>query len=38
MAERIGDATVSLPFYPGIPAEHMAAVADGLRALLPGAR
>jgi len=38
MAERIGDAAVSLPFYPGIPAEHMAAVADGLRALLPGAR
>ena len=38
MAERIGDAAVSLPFYPGIPAEHVAAVAEGLRALLPGAR
>ena len=38
MAERIGDAAVSLPFYPGIPAEHVAAVADGLRSLLPGAR
>jgi dTDP-4-amino-4,6-dideoxygalactose transaminase len=38
MAERIGDAAVSLPFYPGIPPEHVTAVADGLRALLPGAR
>lgn len=38
MAERIGDAAVSLPFYPSIPAEHVAAVADGLRSLLSGAR
>jgi len=38
MAERIGDAAVSLPFYPSIPAEHVTAVAEGLRALLPGAR
>jgi dTDP-4-amino-4,6-dideoxygalactose transaminase len=38
MAERIGDAAVSLPFYPGIPAEHVAAVAEGLRALVPDAR
>lgn len=36
MAERIGDAAVSLPFYPGIPAEHVSAVADGLRSLLTG--
>ncbi len=34
MAERIGDAAVSLPFYPGIPAEHVEAVVDGLKALL----
>jgi hypothetical protein len=32
MAERIGDVSVSLPLYPGIPAEHLAAAADGLRA------
>jgi UDP-4-amino-4-deoxy-L-arabinose-oxoglutarate aminotransferase len=38
MAERIGDAAVSLPFYPGIPAEHVAAVADSLKSLLSGAR
>jgi dTDP-4-amino-4,6-dideoxygalactose transaminase len=38
MAERIGDAAVSLPFYPGIPAEHVTSVAEGLRALLAGAR
>jgi len=38
MAERIGDAAVSLPFYPGIPAEHVTAVAEGLRALLAGGR
>jgi UDP-4-amino-4-deoxy-L-arabinose-oxoglutarate aminotransferase len=38
MAERIGDATISLPFYPGIPAEHMDVVAEGLRSLLTGAR
>jgi len=37
MAERIGDAALSLPFYPGIPAEHVAAVAEGLRALVPDA-
>jgi UDP-4-amino-4-deoxy-L-arabinose-oxoglutarate aminotransferase len=38
MAERIGDATISLPFYPGIPAEHVEAVADGLRAILSDTR
>lgn len=38
IAERIGDAAISLPFYPGIPDEHVVAVADGLKALLPGAR
>jgi dTDP-4-amino-4,6-dideoxygalactose transaminase len=38
MAERIGDAAVSLPFYPDIPAEHVGAVADGLRSLLTGPR
>jgi len=38
IAERIGDAAVSLPFYPGIPAEHVAAVAEGLRALVLDAR
>lgn len=38
MAERIGDAAVSLPFYPGIPGEHVSAVAEGLRSLLSGAR
>ncbi len=38
MAERIGDAAVSLPFYPGIPAEHVAAVAESLRTLVPDAR
>jgi len=37
IAERIGDAAVSLPFYPGIPAEHVAAVAEGLRALVSDA-
>ena len=26
--------TVSLPFYPGIPPEHLTAVADGLKSLL----
>ena len=36
MAERIGDAAVSLPFYPGIPAEHVGAVVAGLRSLLTG--
>ncbi|HVN30835.1 MAG TPA: DegT/DnrJ/EryC1/StrS family aminotransferase [Thermoanaerobaculaceae bacterium] len=36
MAERIGDAALSLPFYPGIPVEHVEAVADGLKALLSG--
>jgi Predicted pyridoxal phosphate-dependent enzyme apparently involved in regulation of cell wall biogenesis len=34
MAERIGNAAVSLPFYPGIPDEHVTAVANSLRSLL----
>lgn len=38
MAERIGDAAVSLPFYPGIPAEHVPAVVDGLQSLSSGDR
>lgn len=33
-AERIGDTTISLPFYPDIPVEHQQAVADGLKAIL----
>jgi dTDP-4-amino-4,6-dideoxygalactose transaminase len=33
-AETIGDATVSLPFYPAMPAAHVDAVAEALRALL----
>jgi hypothetical protein len=35
MAERTGDAAVSLPFYPRIPTQH---VADGLKRLLSGDR
>jgi len=34
VAERIGDATLSLPFYPNIPAEHVEAVVDCLKRLL----
>jgi dTDP-4-amino-4,6-dideoxygalactose transaminase len=34
VAERIGDATLSLPFYPNIPAEHVAAVVGRLNRLL----
>jgi len=34
IAERIGDATLSLPFYPQMPEEHVATVADRVRALL----
>jgi len=34
IAERIGDAALSLPFYPGIPDEHAHAIADGLKAIL----
>ncbi len=37
-AERIGDATVSLPFYAGIPSDHVIAVADALRCVLSSAR
>ena len=33
-AERIGDATVSLPFYPSMPTDHVDAVAEGVRAAL----
>jgi dTDP-4-amino-4,6-dideoxygalactose transaminase len=33
-AERIGDATLSLPFYPAMPASHVEVVAEALRALL----
>jgi len=38
MAERIGDATISVPFYPNIPAAHIEAVADGLKAILSDTR
>jgi UDP-4-amino-4-deoxy-L-arabinose-oxoglutarate aminotransferase len=38
VAERIGDATVSLPFYPGMPEEHVEAVAEALAALLEAGR
>jgi dTDP-4-amino-4,6-dideoxygalactose transaminase len=31
VAERIGDASLSLPFYPGMPLEHADMVADELR-------
>lgn len=35
-AERIGDGTVSLPFYPTMPAEHVDIVSGALRAVLNG--
>jgi dTDP-4-amino-4,6-dideoxygalactose transaminase len=38
VAERIGDAAMSLPFYPAIPREHTHAIADGLKAILSDAR
>jgi UDP-4-amino-4-deoxy-L-arabinose-oxoglutarate aminotransferase len=38
MAERIGNAAISLPFYPAIPGEHVRAVADGLKAILSDSR
>jgi len=38
MAERIGEASISLPFYPGIPANHVQAVADGLKGVLSDSR
>ena len=31
VAERIGDMTLSLPFYPGIPDDHVRFVAEALR-------
>lgn len=34
VAERIGDATLSLPFYPGMPVEHIEIVAGALKDLL----
>jgi UDP-4-amino-4-deoxy-L-arabinose-oxoglutarate aminotransferase len=34
IAERIGDAALSLPFYPGIPGEHVHAIVDGLKITL----
>jgi dTDP-4-amino-4,6-dideoxygalactose transaminase len=33
-AERIGDAALSLPFYPNMPAEHVSLVANALRDVL----
>lgn len=38
MAERIGDAAISLPFYPDIPDDHVQAVADGLKGILSDTR
>ncbi len=38
MAERIGDAAISLPFYPGIPDDHVQVVADGLKGILSDTR
>jgi len=38
MAERIGDAALSLPFYPGIPDEHVHAITHGLKAILSDTR
>ncbi len=38
MAEGIGDAALSIPFYPNIPIEHVEAVADGLKAILSDTR
>jgi UDP-4-amino-4-deoxy-L-arabinose-oxoglutarate aminotransferase len=38
IAERIGEATLSLPFYPNIPTEHVTAVTEGLKALLRSTR
>jgi dTDP-4-amino-4,6-dideoxygalactose transaminase len=34
IAERIGDASLSLPFYPGMPLEHVDRVAETLRNIL----
>jgi dTDP-4-amino-4,6-dideoxygalactose transaminase len=36
VAERIGNATLSLPFYPDIPEEHVNIVAEALKHLLEG--
>jgi UDP-4-amino-4-deoxy-L-arabinose-oxoglutarate aminotransferase len=33
-AERIGEATLSLPFYPSLPEAHLEAVVEALRALI----
>src|SRR5262249_4260820 len=33
-AERIGDSTVSLPFYPTMPEEHVVLVADAIKGVL----
>ncbi len=35
-AERFGDAVLSLPFYPGMPHEHIDIVADALQEILCG--
>jgi dTDP-4-amino-4,6-dideoxygalactose transaminase len=34
ISERIGDASLSLPFYPGMPLEHVDRVAETLRNIL----
>ena len=34
VAERIGDSTLSLPFYPAMPADHVQVVVETLRAVL----
>lgn len=38
IAERIGDASLSLPFYPNMPLEHAELVAEELRSILSRAR
>jgi UDP-4-amino-4-deoxy-L-arabinose-oxoglutarate aminotransferase len=38
MAERIGDAEISLPFYPSIPDDHVQALAEGLKNTLSETR
>ena len=37
IAERIGDATLSLPFYPGMPTDETDIVVAGVRAVMTGA-
>ncbi len=36
VAEHIGNSTISLPFYPGIPEQHVHTIVDALYRLLEG--